>query len=268
MAFLGKTYGKRDYEAILQLLPEFMYPTGGASGVEETKAAYKIALEAASHNFWQMAMLQPSYNFEHITSMFTSLPVWPLGSPPVLLAASDQAPLVVVGEAMQRLQQIMPESKLEFIPSSKWSWHLEGEDVIDEVSSMLASVLPSKVDSKVSTTHINVNGEKRPVVVIAPESPSIANILYIGCPRFIPFSMQKPILEEWVQTELVKIWALNEDSLKPGLLKEGPEAFMKDLSSVVQALLPELGPKFVLVDSSFGPGTFLAWELRPFLTGL
>ena len=64
MVFLGETYGKRDYEAILQLLPDFMYPTGGASGVEETKAAYKIALEAASHNFWQMAMLQPSYNFE------------------------------------------------------------------------------------------------------------------------------------------------------------------------------------------------------------
>ena len=75
-------------------------------------------------------------------------------------------------------------------------------------------------------------------------------------------------MEEWAQTEFVKIWAVNEDSVKPGLLKEGPEAFMKDLSNLVQALLPELGPKFVLVDRSFGPGTFLAWELRPFLAGL
>ena len=268
MAYLGETYGKQDYEAILTLLPDFTYPTGGPSGLEETKATYKEALEAASPNFWEMAMLQPSYNFEHITSMFTSLHVWPIESPPVVLAASDQAPLVVVGEAMQRLQQIMPGSKLEFIPNSKWSWHLEGGDVIDEVSAMLTSVLPSKVDSKATTIYVTVNGEKRPVVMIEPATPAIANILYIGCPRFIPFSLQKGILEEWAQTEFVKIWAVNEDSVKPGLLKEGPEAFMKDLSNLVQALLPELGPKFVLVDSSFGPGTFLAWELRPFLAGL
>eukprot|EP00438_Fugacium_kawagutii_P001579 Skav221821 [mRNA] locus=scaffold885:83026:93233:+ [translate_table: standard] len=268
MAYLGETYGKKDYEAILTLLPDFMYPTGGAEGVEETKQAYRKALENASANFWEMARLQPSHNFEHTTSVFTSLPPWPLESPPVLLAASDQAPLVVVGEAMQRLQQIMPGSKLEFIPSSKWSWHLEGGDVIDEVSSMLTSVLPSRVNSKIATTHVNVNGAKHPVVVIAPEIPAVANVLYIGCPRFIPFELQQPILEEWAQTEFVKIWALNEDSVKPGLLTEGPEAFMKDLSAVVQALLPELGQKFVLVDSSFGLGTFLAWELRPFLSGL
>ena len=142
MAYLGETYGKRDYDSILTLLPDFMYPTGGASGVEDTKRKYKEALEGASANFWEMAMLQPSYNFEHTTGMFTSLPVWPLESPPVLLASSDQAPLVVVGEAMQRLQQIMPGSKLEFIPNSKWSWHLEGPDVIANVSQMLSSLLP------------------------------------------------------------------------------------------------------------------------------
>ena len=245
MAYLGETYGKRDYDSILTLLPDFMYPTGGASGVEDTKRKYKEALEGASANFWEMAMLQPSYNFEHTTGMFTSLPVWPLESPPVLLASSDQAPLVVVGEAMQRLQQIMPGSKLEFIPNSK-----------------------SKVQSKVSTIHVDVHGTKRPIVVIEPTSPAIANVLYIGCPRFIPFSLQQPILEQWAEFEFVKVWALNEDSVKPGLLGEGLEPFMKDLRSVVQALLPELGPKFVLVDSSFGPGTFLAWELRPFITGL
>ena len=82
----------------------FYVSYGWAVGLEETKATYKEALEAASPNFWEMAMLQPSYNFEHITSMFTSLHVWPIESPPVVLAASDQAPLVVVGEAMQRLQ--------------------------------------------------------------------------------------------------------------------------------------------------------------------
>ena len=267
MAYLGETYGKRDYDSILTLLPDFMYPTGGASGVEDTKRKYKEALEGASANFWEMAMLQPSYNFEHTTGMFTSLPVWPLESPPVLLASSDQAPLVVVGEAMQRLQQIMPGSKLEFIPNSKWSWHLEGPDVVDEVTEMLATLIPSKVQSKVSTIHVDVHGTKRPVVVIEPTSPAIANVLYIGCPRFIPFSLQQPILEQWAEFEFVKVWALNEDSVKPGLLGEGLEPFMKDLRSVVQALLPELGPKFVLVDSSFGPGTFLAWELRPFITG-
>ena len=126
-AYLGETYGKQDYDTILTLLPDFMYPTGGAEGVEATKLKYKAALETASKNFWEMAKLQPSYNFEHMTSMFTSLPEWPLSSPPVVLAASDQAPLVVVGEAMRRLQQIMPGSTLDFIPNSKWSWHLEGQ---------------------------------------------------------------------------------------------------------------------------------------------
>ena len=121
---------------------------------------------------------------------------------------------------------------------------------------------------KNSTIPLDLGPETRQVKHIKPRFQAVGKILYLGFPRFIPWSLQEPILESWAAAEGFEIWALNEDSLKPGLLKEGPEAFMKDLSSVVQALLPELGPKFVLVDSSFGPGTFLAWELRPFLTGL
>ena len=267
MAFLGETYGKRDYDAILTLVSDFMYPTGGAEGVEETKLRYKEALEEASPNFWKMSMLQPSYNFDHLTGVFTSLPEWPSISPPVVLAASDQAPLVVVGEAMQRLQQIMPESKLEFIPNSKWSWHLEGDDVIDAVTERLTSILPSRVETMANTTLVQAGGEQRPVVMIQPKMAPITKLLYIGFPRFIPFSLQQPILEHWAATELVQIWAITEDSVKPGLLKEGPDAFMQDLRNVVHALLPLLGEKFVLVDSSFGPGTFLAWELHSKLTG-
>ena len=126
MAFLGETYGSRDYDKILPLLSDFTYPTGGAEGMEQIKAEYKNALDSASDNFWDLARLQPSWNFAKLTPTFASMQEWPLQSPPVVLAASDQAPLVVVGEAMQRLQQIMPGSRLEFIPSSKWSWHLEG----------------------------------------------------------------------------------------------------------------------------------------------
>ena len=40
--------------------------------------------------------------------------------------------------------------------------------MIDEVSAMLTSVLPSKVDSKATTIYVTVNGEKRPVVMIEP----------------------------------------------------------------------------------------------------
>ena len=267
MAFLGETYGNRDIDAITTLVSDFMYPTGGATGVEETKKHYKDALLDASDNFWEMARLQPSYNFEHLTGVFTSLPEWPSKSAPVVLAASDQAPLVVVGEAMQRLHQIMPDSKLEFIPNSKWSWHLEGEGVIDEVTEQLVSILPSRVGTMVNASHVLVAGERRPVVMIQPKIAPIAKILYIGFPRFIPFSLQQRALEHWAATEFVQIWAVTEDSVKPSLLKEGPEAFMNDLRSVVNGLLPLLGEKFVLVDSSFGPGTFLAWELHEKLMG-
>ncbi|CAE7410746.1 Clcn3 [Symbiodinium pilosum] len=144
MAFLGETYGSRDYDKILPLLSDFTYPTGGPEGMEEIKSSYKDALDAASDNFWELARLQPSWNFAKLTPTFTSLPEWPLQSPPVILAASDQAPLVVVGEAMQRLQQIMAGSQLEFIPSSKWIV-LSGEAVLTAVTELLASLLPKNV---------------------------------------------------------------------------------------------------------------------------
>ena len=109
MAFLGEKYASKDRDAILSLLPDFMYPTGGAEGVEETKEMYWLAMEEASANFWEMAGLQPSWNFEHLTGMFTELPEWPRDSPPVVLAASDQAPLVVVGEARSLQTSAMTE---------------------------------------------------------------------------------------------------------------------------------------------------------------
>ncbi|CAE7942244.1 Clcn3, partial [Symbiodinium sp. KB8] len=125
MAFLGETYGSRDYDKILPLLSDFTYPTGGAEGMEQIKAGYQKALDNASDNFWDLARLQPSWNFAKLTPIFSSMQEWPLQSPPVVLAASDQAPLVVVGEAMQRLQQIMP-----------------GEGVATVISELLSSLLP------------------------------------------------------------------------------------------------------------------------------
>ena len=269
MAFLGETYGSRDYDKILPLLSDFTYPTGGPEGMEEIKSSYKDALDAASDNFWELARLQPSWNFAKLTPTFTSLPEWPLQSPPVILAASDQAPLVVVGEAMQRLQQIMAGSQLEFIPSSKWSWHLEGADVVDEVALMLESVLPSHLPVTTDEVEIKVGSEHRQVRVIQSNFPPVAQVLYIGLPRFIPWSLQRPVLEAWAGKEFVKIWAINEDTVKPELLQsDDPRVFQDDLLAVVQALLPQLGDRFVLVDSSFGPGTFLAWELRRLLLGV
>ncbi|CAJ1454863.1 unnamed protein product [Effrenium voratum] len=282
MAFLGEKYASKDRDAILSLLPDFMYPTGGAEGVEETKEMYWLAMEEASANFWEMAGLQPSWNFEHLTGMFTELPEWPRDSPPVVLAASDQAPLVVVGEAMQRLQQIMPGSKLEFIPSSKWSWHLEGTDVVEEVTSLLARVAPARVKVTVSHANARVGSETRKVVVIEPNIAPVKHVLYVGIPRFIPWALQQPILEEWAATEFVKIWGISEDSVKPGLMNlgltgcmdfpvaqwnEGQDAFLEDLKCLAEELLPQLGSNFVLVDSSFGPGSALAWHLRPYLSG-
>jgi len=39
----------------------------------------------------------------------------------------------------------MPGSRLEFIPSSKWSWHLEGEAVLEAMTEFFTSILPSQV---------------------------------------------------------------------------------------------------------------------------
>ena len=44
---------------------------------------------------------------------------------------------------------------------------------------------------------------------------------YVGIPRFIPWALQQPILEEWAATEFVKIWGISEDSVKPGLMNLG-----------------------------------------------
>ncbi|CAJ1349014.1 unnamed protein product, partial [Effrenium voratum] len=81
------------------------------------------------------------------------------------------------GEAMQRLQQIMPGSKLEFIPSSKWSWHLEGTDVVEEVTSLLARVAPARVKVTVSHANARVGSETRKVVVIEPNIAPVKHVL-------------------------------------------------------------------------------------------
>ena len=269
MAFLGETYGSRDYDKILPLLSDFTHPTGGAEGMEEIKQNYKTALDTASDNFWDLARLQPSWNFAKLTPTFASMPQWPLeDSPPVVLASSDQAPLVVVGEAMQRLQQILPGSHLEFIPSSKWSWHLEGDNVTDAVASMMEPMLPSAADTLSMEIDVTVSGTERQVCIIQPEITPLAHVLYIGLPRFIPWSLQRPVLESWASKEFVKIFAINEDTVKPELLQDdNPQVFQDDLLAIVHALLPQLGDRFVLVDSSFGPGTFLTWRLRQHLQG-
>ena len=151
MAKLGEYFDQRDMDNILGVLPDFMYPTGGADGVEATKKAYAEALSSASEKFWKLSALQPSWNFDHLTTILSSQEEWHMDSPPVVLACSDQAPLVVVSESTQRLHHLLPGSKLEFIPSSKWSWQLEGDAVLASVTELLDTLLPRRLSDK----HLN-----------------------------------------------------------------------------------------------------------------
>lgn len=153
MATLGEMFAKRDEEKILATLPDFMYPSGGAEGVEAMKKRYKEATSRASENLWKISALQPSWNFQHITQIISSLEEWPRDDlKPVVLACSDQAPGVVVTESMQRLNHLMAGSELKFISSSKWSWPLEGEEVIADVTVFLDALLPQQISSEEETT--------------------------------------------------------------------------------------------------------------------
>ncbi|CAE7254233.1 warA, partial [Symbiodinium pilosum] len=189
---------------------------------------------------------------------------------PVVLACSDQAPLVVVSESMQRLHHLMAGSRLEFISSSKWSWHLEGEDIWDEVAVMLQTLLPIGVPVQSSPKHIFALEEQRQVYVIEPESSPSAQVLYLGLPRFIPFALQLPALEHWARVLRVKIWAITEDSIDAERFRPGVShsEIQEELVGLVTALLPSLGDKFLLVDSTWGAGTFLAWRFRERLAGV
>ncbi|CAE7201329.1 warA [Symbiodinium natans] len=269
MAQLGDLFERREMENILKVLPDFMYPTGGADGVEATKKTYAAAVSSASEKFWKLSALQPSWNFNHLTPILSSQSEWHMDSLPVVLACSDQAPLVVVGESMQRLNHLMPGSKLEFIPSSKWSWQLEGEDIWDETARLLQPLLPAGVDVHSYPQPIYACKEHKKVHVIAPDSSPSAHVLYLGLPRFIPFALQLPALKHWAKVLRVKIWAITEDSIDSEKLKPGASAseFQDELTNLVSALLPVLGERFILVDSTWGSGTFLAWWLRDRLSG-
>lgn len=69
----------------------------------------------------------------------------------MVLACSDQAPGVVVTESMQRLNHLMAGSELKFISSSKWSWPLEGEEVIADVTVFLDALLPQRISEEETT---------------------------------------------------------------------------------------------------------------------
>lgn len=269
MQQLGGMFERRDIENIQSFVTDIMFPNSGAEGIAETKRSFQQALEGASENFWRLSALQPSWNFENLTKIFTGLEEWPLGSPPVVLACSDQAPLVVVSESMQRLNQIMAGSKLEFISSSKWSWPLEGQEVLDQIACFVQTLVPLP-ELRCEVTNVLACEDQRPIHVIAPESgPATANILYLGLPRFIPFELQLPALKTWVKRLRVKIWAIMEDSISSACLETGdPKDLLHELTSLTNALLPELGGNFLLVDSTFGSGVPLAWQYRSMLSGV
>jgi len=266
MQQLGGMFERRDMENIQSFLTDIMFPSGGADGVAETKRRFVEALEEASENFWRLSALQPSWNFENLTKIFTTLEEWPLESPPVVLACSDQAPLVVVSESMQRLNQIMAGSKLEFISSSKWSWPLEGQDVLDEITCLLRPLVPLP-ELQCQVINVFACEDQRPIHVIGPDGPAVANILYLGLPRFIPFELQLPALKMWAQRLRVKIWCIMEDSISSSCLEGNPKDLQDELISLTNTLLPELGEGFLLVDSTFGSGVPLAWHYRSKLSG-
>ena len=62
---------------------------------------------------------------------------------------------------------------------------------------------------------VDLGDETRPVRLIRPMWKPVATLLYIGIPRFIPWSLQEPVLESWASAEGFKVLAINEDSVKP-----------------------------------------------------
>ncbi|CAE7947399.1 unnamed protein product, partial [Symbiodinium sp. KB8] len=117
-------------------------------------------------------------------------------------------------------------------------------------------------------TTVLVRTQERTVHVVEPEFTPLCHVVYLGLARFIPFSLQLPALRRWAGALGVKVWAICEDSVDPELMNgRDPEAFQSDLARVVEGLLPSLPRKFVLVDSSWGPGTSLLWKFKKHLLG-
>ncbi|CAE7194480.1 unnamed protein product, partial [Symbiodinium necroappetens] len=117
-------------------------------------------------------------------------------------------------------------------------------------------------------TTVLVRTQERTVHVVEPEFTPLCHVVYLGLARFIPFSLQLPALRRWAGALGVKVWAICEDSVDPELMNgKDPEAFQSDLARVVEGLLPSLPRKFVLVDSSWGPGTSLLWKFKKHLLG-
>lgn len=142
MTYLGNIHRSRSLDEITAVFSDVTFPTGGFEAVKKSTSMYRSAILSASPSFWQLSSLQPLWNFRHLTSIFSSSSEWHLDdAPPVILACSDQAPQVVVAESMQRLLHRMAGSRMHFLQSSKWSWQLEGDAVVDQVTELLDELL-------------------------------------------------------------------------------------------------------------------------------
>ena len=60
---------------------------------------------------------------------------------------------------------------------------------------------------------------------------------------FIPWSLQEPAVESWAAAEGFEIWAVNEDSVKPGTVEGGTRSLHERPQQLGTGLVAGAGPK-------------------------
>jgi len=116
-----------------------------------------------------------------------------------------------------------------------------------------------------STLELTINGTKRSVLVFEPPGGAKieAHIVYTGLTIYMPFSLQKPAVEniaKYLCTRFsAKMFVLYEDSFDMSQLNT-PADWGPAMASIIEAL-PFEG-QFVFVDSTIGTGPALLWMLQ------
>lgn len=141
MRFLSDVYRQRDFAQILSFLPDIMQVRGPRAWLEQaSEKKYRKALLGAFSKFWHLACVQLMWNFNRLSNVLRAQEPWREG-PPVILLCSNRAPAMVLMGPMHRLSELLPGSRMEFLGRSKWSWHLEGRHVHQQVLGYLSQLV-------------------------------------------------------------------------------------------------------------------------------
>mmetsp|Transcript_99805 Transcript_99805/g.251756 ORF Transcript_99805/g.251756 Transcript_99805/m.251756 type:complete len:849 (-) Transcript_99805:164-2710(-) len=136
----ARHFADRDIDAAASMVGNFVY-SQDSDDVDRVKDLYSQCLSSADDRFWKSQPFVPKLIIEEATPDLKSLDR--LDNTPVLFLCGSHSPALLVQESTARLQERVDNAAIEYIPSSKQWWEVEGQAQVVKVARTIVQMLES-----------------------------------------------------------------------------------------------------------------------------